>query len=506
MFRDLKLENFLFDVEGPESTLRMIDFGLSKHFEPGGVLHQTVGTPYTVAPETILGNYDKMADLWSIGVLTFLLLCGDTPFGGACGSSEDMAEVRNKIVSGRFDFQPVEAWDLVSDEGKDFVKSLLTVNPTLRPTAKRALRHPWIQTWAKKDYREDSRLNPKVIEEIIKFKELTDVQKLFSGVLSYTLLPEQVTGLREEFEKMENGEGEITYGKLREVLLEHAESGSLGALTEGEVRDIFQALHIGKSDEPIRWHDFIASGGLSQCSVDDRNLRLCFERLDKAEKGFVTLDDIVVLMGEGGHNDNRSLQLVWDDVTQQPGGGSCRGVLTFADFVLLMKGRGEEMEVSRSSLEEVTSSLANIVPIPEGQVLNAGEDLVKSKASKRRDGKLRSRSLGAEPEKRGSFQSAAAIMDDNQTAPLVEHPTSYPAHQELRLAVLEAIKRFEEKRANHDKATLLVTQEPSSAGKKAPGVVVRDGLLDELENASNLQNASNGHERTPSIRRKTRSC
>ena len=80
--RDLKLENFLFSSDRPDSELKMIDFGLSKHFEVGQHLYDKVGTPYTVAPEIIKGSYDEKSDLWALGVITYLLLSGETPFGG----------------------------------------------------------------------------------------------------------------------------------------------------------------------------------------------------------------------------------------------------------------------------------------------------------------------------------------------------------------------------------------------------------------------------------------
>lgn len=65
--RDLKLENFLFSDTGADSGLKMIDFGLSKHFKLGEVHHDAVGTPYTVAPEVLLGSYDERCDVWAIG-------------------------------------------------------------------------------------------------------------------------------------------------------------------------------------------------------------------------------------------------------------------------------------------------------------------------------------------------------------------------------------------------------------------------------------------------------
>jgi calcium-dependent protein kinase len=74
--RDLKLENFLFSDEDAKSELKMIDFGLSKHFQFGEIHHEAVGTPYTVAPEVIRGSYDERCDVWAIGVITYLLLSG----------------------------------------------------------------------------------------------------------------------------------------------------------------------------------------------------------------------------------------------------------------------------------------------------------------------------------------------------------------------------------------------------------------------------------------------
>ncbi len=111
------------------------------------------------------------------------------------------------------------------------------------------------------------------------------MRKLLCEVLSFTLLPDQIKELRHEFEKMDtDGSGEISLSALKEVLMTNAGAGSLGALTEEEVEDIFNAMRVKKSETRIHWHEFIAAG-LSQCQVDDRNLRLAFERLDADHKG-----------------------------------------------------------------------------------------------------------------------------------------------------------------------------------------------------------------------------
>lgn len=281
--RDLKLENFLFSNQEIDSELKMIDFGLSKHFELGQSLHDKVGTPYTVAPEIIQGAYDEKCDVWAVGVITYLLLSGETPFGGLDG--ESLLMVRENIMRGELVFEPADVWAQVSEDGKGFVRRLLHADPKKRPTAREIQRDRWLQVWAKKDISEGNKLNSKTLESLVAFKENSDMQKILSEVLSFTLLPDQIAGLRKEFELIDtDGDGEITLKALRTVLLENAEAGALGALTEQEIVDIFDAIKTRKDEPTIRWHDFLAAG-LSQARVDDRNLRLAFDRLDGSRRG-----------------------------------------------------------------------------------------------------------------------------------------------------------------------------------------------------------------------------
>jgi calcium-dependent protein kinase len=243
----------------------------------------SVGTPYTVAPEIIRGTYDEKSDLWSIGIITYLLLSGETPFGGLDG--ENILEVKENIMRAKVVFEPADVWSNVSDEAKEFVKILLDVDSTKRPTGKEAQKHPWIQVWAKKDTKEGTKLNANIVGALMGFKEYSDMQKLLSEVLSFTLLPEQIVELREEFEKIDtDSDGEITLIQLKNVLMENAEAGDLGALTELEIEEIFDAIRIRKTEPTIRWHEFLAAG-LSQARVDDRNLRRAFDRLDGDRKG-----------------------------------------------------------------------------------------------------------------------------------------------------------------------------------------------------------------------------
>jgi len=139
--RDLKPENLL--VGGAnEDEIKIADFGLSKSFGSGpeGRLETSCGTPDYVAPEVLRGEvYDHSVDLWSVGVITYILLCGFPPFWG-----ESQGELFDKILSVSFDF-PDPEWTNVSPEAKDFIRHLLVKDPAERFTAKACLDHAWLK-------------------------------------------------------------------------------------------------------------------------------------------------------------------------------------------------------------------------------------------------------------------------------------------------------------------------------------------------------------------------
>ena len=267
--RDLKLENFLFSSRAEDSELKMIDFGLSKHFVFGEILTAPVGTPYTVAPEVIEGKYDERCDIWAIGVITYLLLSGDPPFGG-CGGPEPMTKVRDNILTCNYKFEPQDIWGHVSEKGKDFIRHMLVVDPKKRPTARAAQKDSWLKEWASRSSSHDDKiLNPNVVKALVSFKEFNHVRKMLSEVLSFTLLPDQITELRKEFETLDtDGSGEISLAGLKQVLVTNAGAGSLGAMTEEEVEDIFNAMRVNKAETRIHWHEFIAAGTFDMiCSM-----------------------------------------------------------------------------------------------------------------------------------------------------------------------------------------------------------------------------------------------
>ncbi|KAI8610309.1 CAMK/CAMK1 protein kinase [Chytriomyces sp. MP71] len=143
--RDIKPENLLFKAKD-SNDLVIADFGLSKISDGEALnnLRTLCGTPGYMAPEVLLKTgHGKSVDMWSIGVMTYFLLCGYTPFD-AQGGRDDL----EKILAGKYAFEPVEYWTDISLKAQDFIRRTILVDPSQRMTAEDALKHPWILEYA----------------------------------------------------------------------------------------------------------------------------------------------------------------------------------------------------------------------------------------------------------------------------------------------------------------------------------------------------------------------
>ncbi|KAI5452451.1 Calcium/calmodulin-dependent protein kinase type I [Naganishia albida] len=141
--RDLKPENLLFRSKAEDSPLCIADFGLSRILEEDrfNVLTTTCGTPGYMAPEIFKkAGHGKPVDIWAIGVITYFLLCGYTPF-----DRDSQYEEMQAIVRGDYKFEPKEYWQGVSEQAREFVRKCLTIDPTNRPTAEELLQDPWLK-------------------------------------------------------------------------------------------------------------------------------------------------------------------------------------------------------------------------------------------------------------------------------------------------------------------------------------------------------------------------
>ncbi|CAN6179629.1 unnamed protein product [Urochloa humidicola] len=140
--RDLKPENILLVSKSPSSPIKLADFGLATYIQPGRSLSGMVGSPFYIAPEVLSGGYNEAADVWSAGVILYILLSGFPPFWGKTKS-----KIFECIRSTELRF-PSDPWDRVSDSAKELVAGMLRRDPRQRLTAKQVLEHSWMQEHA----------------------------------------------------------------------------------------------------------------------------------------------------------------------------------------------------------------------------------------------------------------------------------------------------------------------------------------------------------------------
>ncbi|OXB54538.1 hypothetical protein ASZ78_002609 [Callipepla squamata] len=138
--RDLKPTNLLYATPAPDAPLKIADFGLSKIVEEGVAMKTSCGTLGYCAPEILRGcAYGPEVDMWSVGVITYILLCGFEPFEDERGERY----MYERTLKCEYEFLS-PWWDEVSLNAKDLVKNLIVLDPKERLTAVQALRHPWV--------------------------------------------------------------------------------------------------------------------------------------------------------------------------------------------------------------------------------------------------------------------------------------------------------------------------------------------------------------------------
>lgn len=136
--RDIKPENFMLYKKDDMTCIKMIDFGLSKDFSESNTMHTMSGSPYYIAPEVFLQKYNMKIDIWSMGVVLYIMLSGKVPFPG-----RTEPEIIQNVIKGEFHFNH-KAFENVSEECKDLIKKCLIKDYASRYTAKDCLSHNWI--------------------------------------------------------------------------------------------------------------------------------------------------------------------------------------------------------------------------------------------------------------------------------------------------------------------------------------------------------------------------
>ncbi|XWS50281.1 hypothetical protein CRYUN_Cryun12cG0074700 [Craigia yunnanensis] len=225
--RDLKPENFLFTTRDEDAPIKIIDFGLSDFIRPDQRLNDVVGSAYYVAPEVLHRSYSVEADMWSVGVITYILLCGSRPFWSRTESGIFRSVLR---ADPNFDDSP---WPSVSLEAKDFVKRLLNKDHRKRMSAAQALTHPWL--------RDENRVVPLdiLIYKLVKsYIQATPFKRAAQKALSRALPVDALVYLRAQFRLLEPKDGSVSLSNFKAALMRNITD----AMQESRILDIINVM------------------------------------------------------------------------------------------------------------------------------------------------------------------------------------------------------------------------------------------------------------------------
>ncbi|KAK6942158.1 Protein kinase domain [Dillenia turbinata] len=318
--RDLKPENFLFVSKDETSTLKAIDFGLSDYVKPDERLNDIVGSAYYVAPEVLHRSYGTEADMWSIGVIAYILLCGSRPFWARTESGIFRAVLK---ADPSFDETP---WPSLSSEAIDFVKRLLNKDYRKRLTAAQALSHPWLANY------QDIKipLDMSIYKHVKAYICSSSLRKSALKALAKTLTVAQLAYLREQFNLLgPSKNGVITLQNFKMAAIKY----STDAMKDSRVFDyvnMVSSLHYRKLD----FEEFCAAAvsvhQLEGIDSWEQHARSAYEFFEKDGNRPIMIEE---LASELGLSPSVPVHVVLQDWIRHSD-----GKLSFLGFVRLLHG------------------------------------------------------------------------------------------------------------------------------------------------------------------------
>ena len=316
--RDLKPENLLYLKDGPEkdNLIKVIDFGLSQN---ANKLKSKVGTAYYVSPEVLRGNYTEKCDIWSVGVILYLLLTGEPPFNG-----QNDQIIYSKIL--KFDLKfPEQKWKYISREVKDLLQNHMLVPENRRYTAKQVLEHIWFKNAP------DTPLNQLGfnVHFFIDYIQASNFKKMSLMFIASRLDENEINNLKNFFTSFDkNKDGQISYEELRLGLLQLKSN----KISERDIYFLFQTLDVDKSGK-IDYTEFIAA--TLQRSNYLRNDRLleAFLNFDKDKNGKITKDELLIAL-KGEKSQENLIRKFISDVDKNHD-----GKIDYNEFLNLMQNK-----------------------------------------------------------------------------------------------------------------------------------------------------------------------
>ena len=292
--RDIKPENILvqqFDKNknSDELNIKLIDFGASNFFKENEILTLKVGSPYYIAPEVLNKSYNEKCDIWSSGVVLYVMLTGSFPFLGHSSS-----ELFSKIKTGKFRCSGKE-WENISDNAKDLIKKMIELDTSKRLSASECLNHPFFSILNDKDNIPD--LLPSVITNIYQLNAREKIQQATIGFIVHNIQhTEQVEKLKNIFEFLDiNKDGELTYAEIRKAILKIFPDEYI---TEEKIQIIIDKMDENK-DGVISYEEFLRVTMDEKILLEKNNLKLAFNKFDLNKDGKLSKEELLNILDQG---------------------------------------------------------------------------------------------------------------------------------------------------------------------------------------------------------------
>jgi calcium-dependent protein kinase len=318
--RDIKPENFLLTSKDDDAELKAADFGLCTYFKMHEVFDSIVGSAYYVAPEVLRRNYTWHADMWSLGVILYILLSGMPPF---YGDTEEA--IFKMILRGQVDLV-TPPWPEISAPAKDLVLKLLNRDPSARLTAQQALNHPWLK---EQGVASDKPMDSVVITRIQQFAANSRFKKAAISVMASCLTPAELSGLEHLFQSIDaDGNGTITAVELKQALQ------SMGSkIPDTELQALMEAAD-QNGDGTIDWQEFVAATiHMGKLENEDAVAR-AFKHFDRDNSGTITDDEVAVVLKDQGLSPEDISALIAEHDSNKD------GVIDYQEFLAMMRNQG----------------------------------------------------------------------------------------------------------------------------------------------------------------------
>jgi len=283
MHRDIKPENFLFSRKGPleQSTMKIIDFGLSAILKPGQACKSMVGTPNYCAPEVLGGSYGAKADLWSCGVVLYVMLSGQNAFDGPT-----VKDIFRAVKAGHFCYDP-SRWDCLSEQAKDLVDSLIKVSVDSRLSAEQALNHDWMGELSPKAQGVKA-LSPDVFKGLQAYQSDNALKKATKQLVAWRFMSEdRIAQLTAIFRSLDTtGDGCLSLDEIKAAFAK-------GGLDLPASTNLDKLLEVADADGSgmIDYAEFIAVT-VSTGHLEEDVLHSAFKLFDKDGDGRIDLQEL----------------------------------------------------------------------------------------------------------------------------------------------------------------------------------------------------------------------